>query len=96
MRLPKHLRSLLNSIDEADAAKLQALLSLNPKTVAWISEKNPRELMNLDGAVDFVTSSRTAAKILAWCFVTAATAFGHVVTAAKNGMGLFQIFRGGK
>ena len=40
MRLPKHLRSLLNSIDEADAAKLQALLSLDPKTVAWISEKN--------------------------------------------------------
>lgn len=96
MRLPKHLRSLLNSIDEADASKLQALLNLDPKTVAWISEKNPRELKNLDGAVEFVTSSRTAAKVLAWCFVTVATAFGLVVTAAKNGMDLFQIFRGGK
>jgi hypothetical protein len=96
MRLPKHLRKLLSSIDETDVSKLQALMNLDPKTVAWIAEKNPRELKSLDGAVEFVTSSRTAAKVLAWCFVTAATAFGLVVTAAKNGIDLFQIVRGGK
>jgi hypothetical protein len=96
MRLPKHLRKLLSSIDETDVSKLQALMNLDPKTVAWIAEKNPRELKSLDGAVEFVTSSGTAAKVLAWCFVTAATAFGLVVTAAKNGIDLFQIVRGGK
>lgn len=96
MRLPKHIRKLLSSIDEGEALKLQALMNLDPKTVAWIAEKNPRELKSLDGAVEFVTSSRTAAKVLAWCFVTAATAFGLVVTAAKNGIDLFQILRGGK
>ena len=96
MRFPRHMRTLLNSIDEDEAVKIKALLNLDPKTVAWIADKNPRELKNLDGAVEFVTSSRTAAKVLAWCFVTAATAFGLVVTAAKNGMDLFQIFRGGK
>ena len=96
MRLPKHLRTLLNSIDEDGASKLKTLLDLDPKTIAWIAEKNTRELKSLDGAVEFVTSSRTAAKVLAWCFVTAATAFGLVVTAAKNGIDLFQIVRGGK
>ena len=96
MRLPRHIRKLLSSIDEGEVAKLQALMNLDAKTVAWIAEKNPRELKSLDGAVEFVTSSRTAAKVLAWCFVTAATAFGLVVTAAKNGIDLFQIVRSGK
>lgn len=96
MRLPKHLRTLLNSIDEDGASKIKALLDLDQKTIEWIAEKNTRELKSLDGAVEFVTSSRTAAKVLAWCFVTAATAFGLVVTAAKNGIDLFQIVRGGK
>jgi hypothetical protein len=91
-----HLEAWFASISPDDVKKLQSILDMRSETIAWISEKNPRELKSLDGAVEFVTSSRTAAKVLAWCFVTAATAFGLVVTAAKNGIDLFQIVRGGK
>lgn len=91
-----HLEAWFATLSAEDVKKLQTIVELRSETVAWIAEKNPRELKSLDGAVEFVTSSRTAAKVLAWCFVTAATAFGLVVTAAKNGIDLFQIVRGGK
>jgi hypothetical protein len=95
-KMHAHLEAWFSSVSAEDVKQLEAILKLRPETVAWIAEKNPRELKSLDGAVEFVTSSRTAAKVLAWCFVTAATAFGLVVTAAKNGIDLFQIVRGGK
>jgi len=91
-----HVRTFFASFSEDDVKKFQTILDMRTETIGWLSSKSPRELKSLDGAVEFVTSSRTAAKVLAWCFVTAGTAFGLVVAAAKNGIDLFQLIRGGK
>lgn len=60
-----HLEVWFASLSKEDVSKLETLLALRPETVAWVSGKSPKELQNLGGAVEFVTSSRTAAKVVA-------------------------------
>jgi DNA-directed RNA polymerase subunit H (RpoH/RPB5) len=96
MSFPLHMRKLFRSIDEGEAEKLLALLALRKDTIDWIAEKNPRELKNLDGVVEFVSSSRTAAKVLMWVGGFAVAFVGGVTALAKNGIDLFAIMRGGR
>lgn len=93
---PPHLRRLFASLSPADVDRFEKLLALDPKTIVWIAEKNSRELTQLDGAVEFITSSRTAARVLMWVCGVAVTFVGGVVALTKNGIDLFQIMRGGK
>ncbi|SOR28449.1 conserved protein of unknown function [Methylorubrum extorquens] len=96
MSFPPHMRKLFRSIDEGEAEKLLALLALRKDTIDWIAEKNPRELKNLDGVVEFVSSSRTAAKVLMWVGGFAVAFVGGVTALAKNGIDLFSMVRGGR
>ncbi|MGW5961023.1 hypothetical protein [Methylorubrum thiocyanatum] len=96
MSFPPHMRKLFRSIDEGEAEKLLALLALRQDTIDWIAEKNPRELKNLDGVVEFVSSSRTAAKVLMWVGGFAVAFVGGVTALAKNGIDLFALMRGGR
>lgn len=91
-----HLRVWFASLSEDDVKSLQALLSLRPETITWVGQKNDRELKQLDGAVEFITSSRTAARVLMWCCGTAVAFVAGVVALTKNGIDMFQILRGGK
>ncbi|WP_132256542.1 hypothetical protein [Methylobacterium segetis] len=96
LRAASHVRKLINALSEADVAKLEKLLSLKPETVAWVDAKNDRELKSLDGAVDFINSSRTAAKVLMWVCGVAVTFVTGTVALAKSGYDLFALLRGGK
>ena len=91
-----HVEGWISTLSAEDITKLDTLLALRPETVKWVSEKNSRELERLDGAVEFISSSRTAAKALMWVSGVAAsfalTAFG----LAKSGIDLFWAFRGGR
>jgi hypothetical protein len=91
-----HVEGWIATLSAEDITKLETLLALRTETVKWVSEKNSRELERLDGAVEFISSSRTAAKALMWvCGVAASfaiTAFG----LAKSGIDLFWAFRGGR
>ncbi|NEU14310.1 hypothetical protein G3T14_19575 [Methylobacterium sp. BTF04] len=93
---PPHLRRLFASMSEPDVDRFEKLLALDPKTIVWISEKNTKELTNLDGAVEFITSSRTAARVLMWVCGTAVAFVGGVVALTKSGIDMFSIIRGGK
>lgn len=93
---PAHLRTWFDTLSEADVKKLQKLMDVKSETVAWIDAKNDRELRNLDGAVEFITSSRTAAKVLIWIGGMAVAFVGGVAALAKNGIDLFSIVRGGR
>lgn len=94
-RPPPHLMEWFATLSKDDVSHLQKLIDLKPATVEWIAEKNDRELKSLDGAVEFITSSRTAAKVLAWCFAAAVSIVGGAVALAKSGYDLFSLFRGG-
>ncbi|TXN23976.1 hypothetical protein [Methylobacterium sp. WL9] len=91
-----HLAEWFDSLSTADVKKLEVLIALRPETVEWIAEKNSRELKSLDGAVEFITSSRTAARVLMWVGGAAVAFVAGVVGLTKNGMDLFAIVRGGK
>ncbi|MCJ2034977.1 hypothetical protein [Methylobacterium sp. J-068] len=93
---PPHLRRLFASMSPADVERFEKLIALDPKTIAWIAEKNSRELTQLDGAVEFITSSRTAARVLMWVCGVAVTFVGGVVALTKNGIDFFAIIRGAK
>ncbi|MFY9289252.1 MAG: hypothetical protein WAP03_00925 [Methylorubrum rhodinum] len=93
---PPHLADWLASLSKADVEKLEKLVHLRAETVAWIEGKNERELKNLDGAVEFITSSRTAAKVLMWVGGMAVAFVGGVAALAKNGIDLFSMLRGGR
>ncbi|KQO89155.1 hypothetical protein ASF36_23610 [Methylobacterium sp. Leaf90] len=79
-----------------DVQKLERLMAVKAETVAWIDAKNGRELQKLDGAVEFITSSRTAAKVLIWIGGMAVAFVGGVAALAKNGIDLFSMLRGGR
>ena len=91
---PAHLRTWFDTLSEADVAKLQRLMEVKAETVAWIDAKNERELKRLDGAVEFINSSRTAGKVLIWVGGMAVAFLGGVTALAKNGYDLFSLFRG--
>lgn len=93
---PLHLRTWFDTLSADDVGKLERLISLDSRTVQWITDKNERELKSLDGAVEFINSSRTAARVLMWCCGTAVAFVGGVVALAKNGIDFFAIIRGGK
>ncbi len=84
MRFPPHLRKWFGSLSEGDVERLEKLISLKPETSEWVDAKNDRELKTLDGAVDFINSSCTAAKVLTWVCGTAATFLAGVVTLAMK------------
>lgn len=95
-KVSPHVRRLFDSISEDDAARFRRLLAIKPETILWINEKNDRELKSLDGAVEFINSSRTAARVLMWVCGTAVAFVGGVVALAKNGIDFFAIIRGGR
>ena len=79
-----------------DVVKLERLMALKAETVTWIEGKNDRELKQLDGVVEFVSSSRTAAKVLMWVCGAAVSFVVGVAAFAKGGYDMLAIFRGGK
>lgn len=93
---PAHLRKWFDTLSEADVAKIERLMSLKAETVTWIEGKNDRELKQLDGVVEFVSSSRTAAKVLMWVCGAAVSFVVGVAAFAKGGYDMLAIFRGGK
>lgn len=93
---PPHLRTWFDTLSVDDVQKLERLMAVKAETVAWIDAKNGRELQKLDGAVEFITSSRTAAKVLIWIGGMAVAFVGGVAALAKNGIDLFSMLRGGR
>lgn len=93
---PAHLRTWFDTLSEADVQKLERLMAVKAETVAWIEGKNDRELKQLDGVVEFVSSSRTAAKVLMWVCGAAVSFVVGVAAFAKGGYDMLAIFRGGK
>jgi len=91
---PHHVEVWIATLSAEDIAKLEALLALRPDTIKWVAEKNSRELEKLDGAVDFITSSRTAAKVLMYVSGVAVAFVGGVVALAKSGFDAFALLRG--
>lgn len=89
-----HVESWFSTLSVEDVAKLETLIALRPETVKWVAEKNSRELEKLDGAVEFITSSRTAAKVLMYVSGVAVAFVGGVVALAKSGFDAFALFRG--
>ncbi|UYW32532.1 hypothetical protein [Methylorubrum extorquens] len=93
---PAHLRKWFDTLSETDVVKLERLMALKAETVTWIEGKNDRELKQLDGVVEFVSSSRTAAKVLMWVCGAAVSFVVGVAAFAKGGYDMLAIFRGGK
>jgi hypothetical protein len=91
-----HVENWFTTLSQEDIGKLETLITLRPDTVKWIAEKNTRELEKLDGAVEFVTSSRTAAKWLMAASGIAVAFVGGCVALAKSGFDAFSLLRGGK
>jgi len=89
-----HVEVFISTLSSEDVTKLQILLDLRPETVKWVSEKNSRELERLDGAVEFISSSRTAAKVLMWVCGVAVTCVTGSIALAKAGIDAFALFRG--
>ncbi|KQT08538.1 hypothetical protein ASG40_11715 [Methylobacterium sp. Leaf399] len=83
------------------AAALDVLQKPAPKTYAdlpehtrkWLEGKSDKELKNLDATIEFVVSSRTAGKVLAWVGGVAVMLIGYAVTTAKFGWDAFSFFR---
>lgn len=96
VRAPPYVRELISTLSRSDVERLQKLLSLKPETVAWVDAKNDRELKSLDGAVEFISSSRTAARVLMWAGGLVVAFVGGVTALAKNGIDLFALLRGGR
>lgn len=90
---PLHLRELFDGLDKDDVACLAKLLRLNPKTLEWLTSKNERELRTLDDAVEFVSSSRTAAKVLIYVTGVAVTVMGAAFAWAKGAYEWFAILK---
>ena len=61
----------------------------------WLAEKNSKDLKNIDATVEFIVSSRIAARVLVWIMGTAITIIGTAWAAAKAGIDAFALFRGG-
>jgi hypothetical protein len=93
-RQAPHVESWFSTLSQEDITKLETLISLRSETVKWVSEKNSRELEKLDLAVEFVNSSRTAAKVLMWVSGVAFTCVTGSIALAKAGIDAFAIFRG--
>lgn len=93
---PSHIREWFDGLSRDDIGKLNKVIGLSEKTITWIDDKNERELKSLDGAVEFITSSRTAAKVMMWVCGTAVTFVTAAFALAKSGVDLFWAFRGGK
>lgn len=93
---PAHLRTWFDTLSAEDVQKLERLMAVKAETVAWIDAKNERELKRLDGAVEFINSSRTAGKVLIWVGGMAVAFVGGVAAFAKSGYDLFFLFRGGR
>lgn len=93
---PAHLRTWFDTLSAEDVQKLERLMAVKAETVAWIDAKNERELKRLDGAVEFINSSRTAGKVLIWVGGMAVAFVGGVAAFAKRGYDLFFLFRGGR
>lgn len=91
---PHHVEVWIATLSAEDITKLETLLALRPETVKWVSEKNSRELDRLDGAVEFISSSRTAAKVLMWVCGVAVTCVTGSIGLAKAGIDAFALFRG--
>ena len=89
-----HVEVWITTLSPEDITKLQTLLDLRAETVKWVSEKNKRELERLDGAVEFISSSRTAAKVLMWVCGVAVTCVTGSIALAKAGIDAFSLFRG--
>lgn len=89
-----HVEGWIRTLSPEDISKLEVLIALRPETVKWVAEKNSRELEKLDGAVEFITSSRTAAKVLMYVSGVAVAFVGGVVALAKSGFDAFALFRG--
>lgn len=89
-----HVDNWMSTLSSEDITKLETLIALRPETVKWVSEKNSRELEKLDGAVEFITSSRTAAKVVMYVSGIAVAFVGGVVDLAKSGFDAFALIRG--
>jgi hypothetical protein len=89
-----HVETWISTLSTEDIAKLETLIALRPETVKWVAEKNSRELERLDGAVEFISSSRTAAKVLMWVCGVAVTCVTGSIALAKAGYDAFALFRG--
>lgn len=93
---PAHLRIWFDTLSVDDVQKLERLMAVKAETVAWIDAKNGRELQKLDGVVEFISSSRTAAKVLIWIGGAAVAFVGGVAVLAKNGLDFFSFLRAGR
>lgn len=89
-----HVEGWISTLSAEDVAKLEVLIALRSETVKWVAEKNSRELERLDGAVEFISSSRTAAKVLMWVCGVAVTCVTGSIALAKAGIDAFSLFRG--
>ena len=89
-----HVEVWIATLSVEDVTKLETLLALRSETVKWVSDKNSRELEKLDGAVEFISSSRTAAKVLMWVCGVAVTCVTGSIALAKAGIDAFSMFRG--
>ncbi|WP_345819948.1 hypothetical protein ABC766_27340 [Methylobacterium fujisawaense] len=89
-----HVETWISTLSVEDIAKLETLIALRTETVKWVAEKNSRELERLDGAVEFISSSRTAAKVLMWVCGVAVTCVTGSIALAKAGYDAFALFRG--
>jgi hypothetical protein len=89
-----HVEVWIGTLSTEDITKLETLLALRTETVRWVAEKNSRELERLDGAVEFISSSRTAAKVLMWVCGVAVTCVTGSIALAKAGIDAFALFRG--
>lgn len=90
----EHVETFIGTLSLEDVSKLQALLDLRAETVKWISEKNTKELQKLDGTVDFISSSRTAGKVLFYVTGAAVSFLTATFALAKAGYDIFALFRG--
>jgi hypothetical protein len=96
MKFPPHLRKLFDHIGPDDVNKLIKLMSLKESTVKWIDGKSDKEYEKLDGAVEFLNSSRTAGKVLFYVAGVLASFLLSVFALAKSGWDVFTTFRGVK
>lgn len=97
--LPEHVRKWLegkNTRDLAEIDEAQQLIDRLPvETRNWLKGKNAKDLQNIDAAVEFIGSSRTAARVLMWIGGIAVTFLTGSWALAKAGIDAFAMFRGG-
>lgn len=95
--LPKHVRDWLETKNADDLAEIDEARKLIDRLPAgtrdWLKDKRDEDLQNIDRAVDFISSSRFAGKVLMYVGGLSITIVSGAWAVAKFGWDIAHTFK---